>query len=213
MANSFAVIDDITLSALDVFENTLVAAKRCSRKLEKGFGVKGAQRGDTVRVRLPIQGTVRSGQAWAGQNIDEQYTTMTLSYQKGMDFSMSSKERKLDLNSMTEQILKPYIVRLANEVDKDILEVNTQACYQAVETPGTTPTALSTFISAGKKLTNQTCPRGRGQRHLMLDADTEASMVDALKGLFNSQTKLAGQYDSAEMGYVAGMNWDVDQNV
>ena len=197
MANSFAVIDDITLSALDVFENTLVAAKRCSRKLEKGFGVKGAQRGDTVRVRLPIQGTVRTGQAWAGQNIDEQYTTMTLAYQKGMDFSMSSKERKLDLNSMTDQILKPYIVRLANEVDKDILEVATQACYQAVGTPGTTPTALSTFLQAGRYLTNGTAPRGRGQRHLMLDADTEASMVDNLKGLFQNDSKIARSFDGS----------------
>lgn len=213
MANNFAVIDDITLAALDVFENTLVAAKKCSRKLEAGFGQKGAQRGDTCRVRLPIQGTVRTGQAWAGQNIDEQYTTMTLSYQKGMDFAMSSKERKLSLNSMTEQILKPYIVRLANEVDKDILEVATKACYQAVGTPGTTPTALSTFLQAGKLLTNQTCPRGKGQRQLMLDADTEASMVDNLKALYQNDSKISSQYDTGEIGYVAGMNWNVDQNV
>jgi hypothetical protein len=98
MATTLAVIDDITLAALDVFENTLVAAKHCSRRLEDGFGQKGAQRGDTCRQRLPIQGVVRDGQAWAGQNIDEQYVTMTLAYQKGMDFAMSSKERKLDLN-------------------------------------------------------------------------------------------------------------------
>jgi hypothetical protein len=213
MATNLATIDDITLAALDVFENRLVAAKRCSRKLEKSFGQKGAQIGDSVRVRLPIQGTVRTGQAWAGQDISEQYTTMVLNYQKGMDFSMSSKERKLDLNSMTEQILKPYIVRLANEVDKDILEVATKACYQAVGTPGSTPSALSTFLGAGKLLTNQTCPRGKGERHLMLDADTEASMVDQLKGLFQNDSKLASQYDSGEMGYVAGMNWNVDQNV
>jgi hypothetical protein len=213
MATNLAVIDDITLSALDVFENTLVAAKHCSRRLEDGFGQKGAQRGDTCRQRLPIQGTVRDGQAWAGQNIDEQYVTMVLSYQKGMDFSMSSKERKLDLNSMTDQILKPYIVRLANQVDADILQQAALNTAQAVGTPGTTPTALSTFLSAGKMLTNQTCPRGKGERWLMADADTEASMVDQLKGLFNSQSALAGQYSSAEIGYVAGMNWDVDQNV
>lgn len=213
MTNNFAVIDDITLSALDVFENTLVAAKKCSRKLEAGFGQKGAQRGDTCRVRLPIQGVVRTGTAWNGQNIDEQYTTMTLAYQKGMDFSMTSKERKLSLNSMTDQILKPYIVRLANEVDKDILQVASQACYQAVGTPGTTVAALSTFLQAGKKLTNQTCPRGRSQRELMLDADSEASMVDQLKGLYQRDSKIASQYDSGEIGYVAGMNWNVDQNV
>src|SRR3990167_7534369 len=210
MANSFAVIDDITLSALDVFENTLVAAKRCSRKLEKGFGVKGAQRGDTVRVSLPIQGTVRTGQAWAGQNIDEQYTTMTLAYQKGMDFSMSSKERKLDLNSMSKQILKPAIVRLANEVDKDILEVASRRCFNMVGTPGTTPSTMQTYIDAGVRLTNGTCPRGRGQRELMISAEMEGNIAYALALYFHPGAKIGNVFDSAEMTYAAGLMWNMD---
>src|SRR3990167_2042155 len=112
MANTFLTVDDITLSALDVFENTLVALKKCSRKHENKFGMSGGKIGDTLRIRKPAQFTVRSGQAWAGQNIEEQYDTLTINYQKGVDFSMSSVERKLDLNSMTDQILKPALVRV-----------------------------------------------------------------------------------------------------
>ena len=213
MANTLPVIDDITLAALDVFENTLVAAKSCSRKLEKGFGVKGAQRGDSVRVRKPAQGTVRTGTAWSGQNIEEQYDTMTLSYQKGIDFSMTSKERKLDLNSLTDQVIKPFVVRLANEVDKDILEVASQATFNAVGTPGTTPTTMQTYIDAGVLLTNYTCPRGRGERYLMVNAEMEGDIAYALALYHNPTAKIGSVFDSAEMPYAAGMHWGMDQNV
>ena len=213
MANTLLTIDEITLSALDVFENRLVALKTVSQKNKAAFGKSGGKIGDTLRIRKPAQFTVRSGQAWAGQNIEEQYDTLVINYQKGIDFSMSSTERKLDLNSMTDQILKPAIVRLANQVDADILEVATKAVSQAVGTPGTTPTALSTFLSAGKLLTNQDCPRGRGERTLMLDADTEASMVGQLQTNFNPQSVVSSQTITGEMPYQVGMDWMVDQNV
>jgi hypothetical protein len=205
-------VDQITLAALDVFENTLVALKTCSRKHESEF-TKGAKIGDSLRIRKPAQFTVRDGQAWDGQNVADDYDTLTVRYQKGIDFSMSSRERKFTLNSMTDQILKPAIVRLANQVDADILQLAGRNTFNAVGTPGATPTALSTFLSAGKKLTNFACPRGKGMRELMIDADTEASMVDALKGFYQNQSKIASQYDTGEIGYVAGMNWNVDQNV
>src|SRR3990167_1275384 len=213
MANTLPTVDDITLSGLDVFENTLVALKKCSRKHEGAFGQRGGKIGDTRRIRKPAQFTVRSGQAWAGQNIEEQYDTLTINYQKGIDFSMSSVERRLDLNSMTDQILKPALVRLANEVDADILEVATKRIANAVGTPGTAPSTTAVFLAAGRILTNNTCPRGRGQRHLMLEAETEESMIAALQGLFNPTGTIGKQYDTAEMGYALGMEWNVDQNV
>lgn len=213
MANNLLTTDEITLESLDVFENTLVALKSCSRKHQSAFGQKGAKIGDTLRIRKPAQFTVRSGQTWQGQNIEEQYDTLVIAYQKGVDFSMSSTERKMDLNSLSDQVLKPAIVRLANQVDADILQIGTRAIGNAVGTPGATPSALSTFLSAGKKLTNNDCPRGRGQRMLMLDADTEASMVDQLKGLYTPTGKIGAQTESGEIGYIAGMDWNVDQNV
>ena len=185
MANNLPTIDDITLAALDVFENNLYAAKCCSRKLEGDFGSKGGQIGDSIRIRKPAQFTVRTGQAWAGQDIEEQTDTLTLDRQQGVDFSMTSKERKLDLNSLTQQVLKPAIVRLANEVDANILEDVTKATYMAVGTPGTTPTTMATYIDAGVKLTNMTCPRGNGERHLMVNAEMEGDIAYALRDYFH----------------------------
>ena len=214
MANTFQV-NDMLMAGLDVFENETKAAKLCKRTLEDGFGNKGAQKGDSCRIRKPVEFTVRDGQAWSGQNIDESYETLTLNYQKGIDFSMSSKERKLDLNSMTDQLIRPAIVRLANEVDRIIIEDITLATAQAVGTPNTSPTAYSTYRDAGVILTNQACPRGNGQRNILLNAEAEGDIVNAGEGFFNRASKISTQYDTAEMdgAFIAGLNWHMDQNV
>ena len=115
MAFNGYTIDHVTLAALDPFEANCVALRTCSRKVEPLFGQTGAKRGDAIRVRKPAQATVRTGTAWSGQDVNEQFDTLTLGYQIGVDFQMSSAERKLDLNSLTDQCLKPYAIRLANE--------------------------------------------------------------------------------------------------
>lgn len=212
MANTWTV-NDMAFHALDIFENELVAAKKCSRTLEKEFGVKGANRGDTVRIRKPVQFTVRDGAAWSGQNIDEQYTSLTLNYQKGIDFSMSSKERKLDLDSLTEDLIRPAVVRLANEVDRIILRDATQAVAQAVGTVASTPSSMQTYLDGGVLLTNQACPRGAKQRSVLMSAEMEGDIVQALALYRNDPSKISAQFNTAEMDIAAGMNWNLDQNV
>lgn len=211
--NTLPVIDGIAAAALDIFENNLVALKHCARQTQDEFGNKGAQKGDTFRIRKPAQFTVRSGAAWVGQGIEEQFDTMVLTYQKGVDWSMTSRERKLDLNSMINQVVKPAIVRLANEVDKDILQDATRAIAQTVGTSGTTPTAMSTYLNAGALLTDHDCPRGRGERWAMIGATAEASIVNALALYRNNPSEISREFDTGEMNYAAGMNWEVDQNI
>jgi hypothetical protein len=212
MANQVPTIDQVTVEALSIFENNLVAAKRCNRNFEPLFGQEGAKRGDTVRIRKPAQASVRTGTAWQGQAIVQPTTTLTLSYQKGIDFSMTSFERKMDMPDLSKNVLKPYIVRLANELDKDILQTIVQNSYNEVGTIGTTPTSLSTYIQAGTYLTDQACPRGRGERNMLLTASAEGAIITDLRGLFNPQNRLGTQLETGEMNYMAGFNWDVDQN-
>jgi hypothetical protein len=214
MANTLPTIDDITLAALDVFENSLYAVKCCSRKLEDSFGNKGGQIGDSVRIRKPAQFSIRSGQAWSGEDIEEQTDTLTLDKQKGVDFSMTSKERKLDLDSLTRQVLKPAIVRLANEVDADVLQDISQSTFNLVGTAGSTPSTMQSYIDAGAKLSDSACPRGNGERFLFVNPEMEGDIAYALRDYFHRGAKISGIFDSAEMGmYAAGHNWMMDQNV
>jgi len=214
MANTLLTKDVITLQALDIFENELAAAKCCSRDVQDDFGNKGGQISDSIRIRKPAQFSIRSGQTWVGEDIEEQFDTLTLEYQKGVDFVLTSKERKLDLNSLTKQVLKPAIVRLANKVDADILEIVTKAAYNAVGTPGTTPSTMQTYIDAGVVLTNFTTPRGNGQRCLCINAEMEGDIAYSLRDQTHPGTKISNVFNGAEMGmYAAGLNWMLDQNV
>jgi hypothetical protein len=80
MANTLLTKDVITLQALDIFENELAAAKCCSRDVQDDFGNKGGQISDSIRIRKPAQFSIRSGQTWVGEDIEEQFDTLTLEY-------------------------------------------------------------------------------------------------------------------------------------
>ena len=47
----------------------------------------------------------------------------------------------------------------------------------------------------------------------MLGPQMQATIVDALKGLFQSSEKISEQYDKGMMGLGAGFKWTINQNV
>jgi len=215
MANSFLTNDVITLEALRIFKNNLAAAKHTDRKFEALFGQNGNQSatGTTIRIRKPNQYTVRTGATYSAQNVTDDYTSLAIDQQIGVDTSITSAEMALSLSSFSEQIIKPQVTLLANYVDQYILQNAYQQVANAVGTPGTVPTALSTYLDAGAKLDQFACPRD-GQRAMVLGPQMQANIVDALKGLFNTSSKISSQYNEGEMGMnVVGFNWELDQNV
>lgn len=210
--NAFLTDDVITLEGLSVLENTLVAAKHTDRKLEAIFGTHGgSNRSDTIRVRKPNQYTVRSGRTFSAQNVEDQYVTMEVATQIGVDTEIYSDEFKQDLSSFSDQIIKPQVSLLANAIDLAVLAAARQT-QNIVGTQGTVPSTLATYLAAGVKLDQNACPRD-GQRVMIVGPQMQADIVDALKGLIESGPKLAGQYESAEMKRAAGFNWEMDQNV
>ena len=214
MANSFLTNDVITLEALRIFKNNLAAAKHTDRKFEALFGQNGNQSatGTSVRIRKPNQYTVRTGATYSAQNVTDDYTTLTIDQQIGVDTSITSAEMALSLSSFSEQIIKPQVTLLANYVDQYILQTAYQQVANAVGTPGTVPTALSTYLDAGAKLDQFACPRD-GQRAVIYGPQMQANIIDALKGLFNTSSKISSQYNDGEMNSAIGFNFELDQNV
>ena len=222
MAFNGYTIDHVTLAALDPFEANCVALKTCSRKVEPLFGQAGAKKGDAIRIRKPAQATIRTGQAWTGQDVSEQFDTLSLNYQIGIDFQMSSTERKLDLNSLTDQCLKPFAIRLANEVDRIVLRDVARRTFNQTGTYATTPTAMSTYLTARGRLADMCAPRGRGQLHNHINPAMEANITTAItagQGSLGPYVNPAGAvgdlYTTADMDgvYSHGMNTHMDQNL
>lgn len=211
MANTLLTISLITREALRVLENNLVFTKLINRQYDSRFGVEGAKIGTTLNVRKPPRYLGRVGQAISIENATETQVPVTLNTQRGVDIQFSSQDLALSIDDFSERFIKPAIASVANAVDSDGLG-NFTAVWNAVGTPGTVPNALLTYLNAGVLLNNNAAPLD-GERYLVISAQMQATIVDALKGLFQAASQIAEQYRKGEMGISVGFEWYMDQNV
>lgn len=197
MSNTLLTADLITNEALSVLENEIVFAKNVTRSVDDMFGNQDMQAGDTVRIRKPDRGTYRSGATFTPDDITEDSTDITLQ-QGGADCNFTTKELTLSIADFSNRVLKPRIVTIANEIDRQGLAMYSEIANQ-VGTPGTSPNAASFALDAGVILDNQSAPRD-GERFIMWAPKHCASMVSGLAGLFNAQGRISEQYTKGMMG-------------
>lgn len=210
MANTLLTNDLITNEALSVLENEMVMGKLVNRDYDNMFGNADNQAGDAIRVRLPDRGTYRSGATYTPDNITESYVTVTLS-QGGADCNFTTKELALDIAEFSNRILKPRMVTVANEIDRQLLALYSDV-YNEVGTPGTSPNEASFILDGGMVLDNNAVPRD-GQRYAVLSPKHQASMVGGLSGVFNPQAKIGDQYSKGLIGAdTLGFDFYMSQN-
>lgn len=211
MANTLLTNDIVTFEALDVLENTYNAMIHINSEYSDQFEFGGAVLGQTLSIRKPPRYIGRLGQAAQIEAITETFVPLTLAYQRGVDTQVSSQQLTLDIDNYRTRVLMPQIVRLSNLIDQDVCGL-AQGVSNFVGTPGTTPTALSTYLNAKVKLDNMAAPMDGG-RCMFLNPAAEASLVDNLKGLFQASAEIAEQYKTGMMGRSIGFEWYMDQNI
>lgn len=211
MANSVLTIDVIAKEAVTILDNQLVMAKKVYRGLESEFGdaKNGFQAGDTVSMRRPTDFTVRDGATASNQDITEGSVSITVDKQKGIDFGFTSKELTLSIGELSERVIKPAMVQLANQIDADL-----HALYKYVPnwvgTAGQTINAYSDFAKAPERLDEYAVPTD-GRCALLSPADHW--------GLLGSQTALyiqdaaKGAYRNGSLGMIGGVDTYMSQNV
>lgn len=211
MANTLLTNQVITYETLDVLENTDRASRIINREYDDQFKFGGAVLGQTLSIRKPARYVGRLGQAVSIEGITEQYVPLTLAFQRGVDTQVSSQDLELRIDDYRTRVLKPQIARLANLIDQDVCLL-AQGLSNQVGVPGTTPSALTTYLSAKTLLDSLACPMD-GDRHMILNPTAESTIVDALKGLFQDSEEIKQQYLEAEMGRSIGFDWSMDQNI
>ncbi len=210
MANTLLTIGMITREALRVLENSLTFTKQINRQYDDRFAVDGAKIGTVLNVRKPPQYVGRVGQALQIEDSTETQVPVTLDTQFGVDVQFSSQDLALNIDDFRDRFIKPAIATVANRIDRDGLLLH-QTVWNQVGTPGTTPAALLTYLLAGVKLDDDATPMD-GQRCLVLTPLMQATIVDALQGLFQQASEIAMQYRKGAMGTAAGFDWYMDQN-
>lgn len=211
MANSTLTIDVIAKEALAQLDNNLVMAKQVHRGLESEFGnaMNGYQAGSTVSIRRPTDFTVRDGANVSNQDVVEGSTTITVNKQKGIDFVFTSQELTLNIGELSERVIKPAMIQLANQVDADLM-----ALYKDVPnwvgTPGQTVNSFSDFALAPQRLDEMAVP--------VADRYGALSPADNW-GLVGSQTSLymngpaTDAYRKAMLGTIGNVDTFMSQNV
>ena len=123
MANVTITPDIIAAKAIDILDNNLVMGKKVYRGHESEFAkkVNGYKVGETISIRRPNQFTVRDGPTASIQDVVEGTTTMSISKQKGVDFQFSSADLTLEIDEFEDRILKDAMIKLANQVDQDLM--------------------------------------------------------------------------------------------
>ena len=213
MANNLLTISKITNEALMVLENELGFTSEVNRTYEDQFAVTGGKIGNTVNVRKPGRFIGTSGPALAVEDFYESSVPVVLSTQFHVDTQFTTQDLALSMDMFTDRVLKPAIAAIANKIDRDGLVMAKNATANIVGVPGTPPTGLITYLTAGAYLDAEGTPRD-GKRAVVVEPFTSAVIVDSLKGMFLPQTTIAAQFSKGLMGRDSGgMNWKLDQNV
>jgi hypothetical protein len=202
--------DIIAAEAITILDNELVMAKQVFRGYEDDFSkkVNGYKVGETISIRKPTDFTVRDGAVMAVQEVNEGKTTITVDKRKGIDFEFTSQELTLDIAELSERVIKPAMIQLANQVDTDLM-----ALYKDIPswvgTPASPINSYSDFAKAPERLDEYAVPQERVG--VLSPADHW--------GLLGSQTALYMQdvakdaYRRGKLGMIGNIDTYSSQNV
>jgi hypothetical protein len=207
MPNTILTPNQITRESLRVLHQKLNFVGSINRGYDDSFAKEGAKIGDSLRIRLPNEYTVRNGITMAAQDTVEQSVTLQVASVKGVDLNFTSQELTLSLDDFSERIIDPAMSVLAANIEADALSMALDV-YQAVNNIGSAAT-LRTALQARKALTDALAPSS--QRTLLLNTQDNLDLVDGLKGLFQDSDTIAKQYRDGLVGRTAGFG-DIYEN-
>lgn len=209
MANTLLTPTMVTRKALTILHQKLNFIGSINRQYDDSFANSGAKIGDTLKIRLPNQYTVRTGATISTQDTPESSVSLQIATQKGVDVNFTSNELTLSLDDFSSRILEPAMAVLAANIEADAMNM-AKDVYQleAGDGGGGTAAAAITFkgvMRARKRLNDSLAPPDN--RSVSLCTQDEVILVDALKGLFQDSTSLSKQYKEGYMGRSAGFDF------
>jgi len=203
MANTLLTPTAVTRESLRILHQKLNFVGNVTRDYDDSFAKSGAKIGDTLKIRLPNQYTVRSGATLSAQDTVESSVSLQVGTQKGVDLNFTSVDLTLSLDDFSKRIIEPAMAVLAASIESDALSMYKDV-NQSIWNGGAAATynkALDTRI----RLQNSLAPVS--DRTMLLDPLAMGDVVKDTKSLFNDQSAIAKQYREGAMGRVAGYDW------
>jgi hypothetical protein len=205
----------IAQTAVRILENELVMGSRVYRGYEEEFDkkVNGYDVGDTISIRKPQQFSIRSGAVAALQDIQEGKMSLTVNLQKGVDFRFSSIELTLKIEELADRVIRPALVRLANQIDVDVMNLYPYIpnwVGEPVTGADATIDSFADFARGAERLDQMACPQD--MRSAVLAPDSYWALAGSQTALF--LPRIGEQaYRQGEIGEIGGVATYMSQNV
>lgn len=211
MSNAPLTADIIAQESVMILENNLVMSKLVHRGYEEEFSkkVNGYEVGETVSIRRPADFTVRDGSTAAIQDVSEGKTTFTVDKYKGVDFKFTSQDLTLKIGDLSERVIKPAMVQLANQIDRDVMGL-----YKYVPRHVTIPAGgIDSFADFALAPTlMDTCSIPQGDRSAVLSPSDTWKMLGSQTGMY-IQDAAKDAYRNAKLGTIGEIDTYMSQNV
>jgi hypothetical protein len=213
MSNSLLTNDVISKECLMSLKNNLVFTRGASREYSKEFAQSGAKIGSVFNIRKPSRYEVTTGATLNIQDSVDQSIALTVDKHYHVGMAFSNVDRTLSLDRFRERYIDPAMIALANKIDFGFYADMYKAVFSSVGVPSATafPSTLKGFTDAKAKMALLGAPQK--QANAIIDPLAQSSMVEGLKGLFQSSEKISDQYENGVMGIAAGCKFASTANV
>jgi hypothetical protein len=211
MANRTLTADVIAKEAVQILENSCVMGKLVYRGYEDEFGTKvnGYEKGETISIRRPVDFTVRDGAVAVAQDVQEGKFALTVDKRKGVDFKFTSQQLTLNIGELSERVIKPAMVQLANQIDRDVHALYKDV-WNWVGTPGQNVDSFADFAKAPERLDLGAVPQE--DRSAVLSPTDQYAMLGAQTALY-MQDVAKSAYRNSSLGQIAMIDTYSSQNV
>jgi hypothetical protein len=210
MVNTTLNASIIAKAAVGVLENELTMAGLVYRGYEDEFDKKinGYTVGDTITIRKPTDFTVRNTIVASPQDTTEGKLTLQINQVAGVDFKFTSQQLTLNIAQLTERVIQPAMVQIANAIDIAVMNLYTDI-PQWVGTPGTNIQSFAGFAKGLQNLDQRSVPGGN-RSAILAPADYWA-MAGSQTALFSQQINNKS-YREGAIGMVGGADTYMSQN-
>lgn len=203
MANSLLTPTAVTRESLRILHQKLNFVGNIVREYDDSYAKSGAKIGDSLKIRLPNQYTVRSGATLSAQDTTESSVTLQVATQKGVDLNFTSVDLTLSLDDFSKRIIQPAMSVLAATIEADALSM-----YKDVSNSIWNGASAATYNKAlDARVLLQRALAPQSDRTALMDSLAMADVVKDTKSLFNDDSSIAKQYKEGYMGRAAGFDW------
>lgn len=210
MSNTTLTADIIAKEALAILDNELGWLNKIHRAYEDEFDktVNGYKVGETISIRRPEDGQVRTGAVMSATDVIEGKVTLKIDQQIGSDFQFTSTDLTLKIEDLSERVIKPRMINMVNYLANDVLTQLYRGAYNWVGTPGQTLASFGDFMVPVERANEMAIPMN--DRCAVLSPSDHAGLVSSNTALFASDV-VKDALRRGELGPLAGVDTYMSQ--